>query len=59
MALDQPVLSDLLDALESGGDLDFMRRAMEVVLQALIDPEPSRICAELDALVAEFRDPAP
>ncbi len=39
MALDQSVLSDLLDALRSGGDLDFMREAMQLVLQALIDLE--------------------
>ena len=31
--------SDLLDALRSGGDLDFMREAMQLVLQALIDLE--------------------
>ena len=39
MALDQSALSDLLDALRSGGDLDFMRDAMQLVLQALIDLE--------------------
>src|SRR5204862_8210376 len=39
MALDQAALSDLLDALRSGGDLDFMREAMQLVLQALIDLE--------------------
>ena len=39
MALDQSALSDLLDALRSGGDLDFMREAMQLVLQALIDLE--------------------
>jgi transposase-like protein len=42
MALDQSCLSDLLDALKAGGDLDFLRRAMEVVLQALIDLEATR-----------------
>jgi len=30
MALDQSVLSDLLDALRAGGDLDFMREAMQL-----------------------------
>jgi putative transposase len=39
MALDQSALTDLLDALRSGGDLDFMREAMRLVLQALIDLE--------------------
>jgi putative transposase len=42
MALDQSVLTDLLDALRSGGDLDFMREAMQLVLQALIDLEASQ-----------------
>jgi transposase-like protein len=42
MTLDQSSLSELLDALKAGGDLDFMRRAMEVVLQALIDLEAAR-----------------
>jgi hypothetical protein len=39
MALDQSALAELLDALRSGGDLDFMREAMQLVLQALIDLE--------------------
>lgn len=39
MALDQSALSELLEALKAGGDLDFMRRAMEVVLQLLIELE--------------------
>jgi putative transposase len=42
MALDQSCLSELLDALRSGGDLDFMRQAMQVVLQALIDLEANQ-----------------
>jgi hypothetical protein len=46
MALDQSVLSDLLDALKAGGDLDFMRRAMEVVLQALIELEATEKTGE-------------
>src|SRR5436189_154321 len=57
MALDQSALTELLDALKAGGDLDFMRRAMEVVLQLLIELEATeKICGELDAVVAEFRD---
>jgi transposase len=41
MALDQSALTDLLDAFRSGGDLDFMREAMQLVLQALNDLEAS------------------
>ncbi len=41
MALDQSALTELLDTLRSGGDLDFMREAMQLVLQALIDLEAS------------------
>ena len=43
MALDQSALSELLDALRSGGDLDFMREAMQLVLQALIDLEAEAV----------------
>ncbi len=43
MALDQSALTDLLDALRSGGDLDFMREAMQLVLQALIDLEATEV----------------
>src|SRR4051812_20520557 len=43
MALDQSALSELLDALQSGGDLDFLRDAMQLVLQALIDLEASQV----------------
>ena len=43
MALDQSALTDLLDALRSGGDLDFMREAMQLVLQALIDLEATQV----------------
>ena len=39
MALDQSALSELLDALRAGGDIDFMREAMQLVLQALIELE--------------------
>ena len=39
MALDQSALTELLDSLRSGVDLDFMREAMQLVLQALIDLE--------------------
>jgi putative transposase len=43
MALDQSALTDLLDALRSGGDLDFLREAMQLVLQALIDLEATQV----------------
>ncbi len=39
MALDQSALTDLLDALRAGGDLDFLREATQLVLQALTDLE--------------------
>ena len=43
MALDQSALTELLDALRSGGDLDFLREAMQLVLQALIDLEATAV----------------
>ncbi len=39
MTLDQSVLTDLLDALRAGGDLDVLKEAMQLVLQALIEAE--------------------
>jgi putative transposase len=39
MALSQSALSDLLAALRAGGDLDVVREALRLVLQALIDAE--------------------
>ena len=39
MALDQSAVSELLDALRAGGDLDIVREALALVLQALIDAE--------------------
>lgn len=43
MALDQSALTELLDALRAGGDLDFMREAMQLVLQALIELEATEV----------------
>src|SRR5260370_10927389 len=43
MALDQSALTDLLDALRSGGDLDFLREAMQLVLQSLIELEATEV----------------
>ncbi|MCA1674072.1 MAG: IS256 family transposase, partial [Actinobacteria bacterium] len=43
MALDQSALSDLLDALRSGGDMDFMREAMQLMLQELVELEASQV----------------
>lgn len=46
MAIDKDALSELLDALRAGGDLDVVRAGMQLVLQALIDLEASEpICA--------------
>jgi hypothetical protein len=42
MALDQSALTELLDALRTGGDIDFMRDAMQLVLQELIDSKRPR-----------------
>jgi putative transposase len=42
MALSQSALSDLLDALRAGGDLDLIREALALVLQALIDAEAAQ-----------------
>lgn len=39
MILDKSALTDLLDALRSGGDLDVIREAMQLVRQALIEAE--------------------
>jgi putative transposase len=39
MALSKSALSDLLDALRAGGDLDVVREALGLVLQALIEAE--------------------
>ena len=46
MALDQSALTDLLDALRAGGDLDFMREAMQLVLQALIELEATEVIGD-------------
>jgi len=39
MAFNQFDLSELLDALRAGGDIDLIRESVEMVLQALIDAE--------------------
>jgi transposase-like protein len=39
MALDQSALSDLLEALRAGGDLDVVRSGLQLLLQALIELE--------------------
>jgi putative transposase len=43
MALDQSALTELLDALRAGGDIDFMRDAMQLVLQELIELEATQV----------------
>jgi putative transposase len=42
MALSKSALSELLDALRAGGDLDVIREALALVLQALIDAEAAQ-----------------
>jgi hypothetical protein len=42
MALSKSALSDLLDALRAGGDLDVIRESLALVLQALIDTEATQ-----------------
>ena len=42
MALDKSALSELLDALRAGGDLDVVREALALVLQALIEAEATQ-----------------
>jgi putative transposase len=42
MALDQSALSELLDALRVGGDLDVVRDGLALVLQALIEAEAAQ-----------------
>jgi len=42
MALSKSALSELLDALRAGGDLDVIREGLALVLQALIDVEATQ-----------------
>ena len=42
MALSKSALSDLLDALRAGGDLDVIREGLALVLQALIEAEAAQ-----------------
>ena len=43
MALSQSDLIDLLDAIRAGGDVDVVRRSVELGLQALIDTEATEV----------------
>jgi len=43
MALNESDLSELLDALRAGGDIDVIRRSVELVLQALIESEATEM----------------
>ena len=43
MALDESALTELLDALRAGGDIDFIREAMQLVLQELIELEATQV----------------
>jgi transposase-like protein len=42
MALDKDALSELLDALQAGGDIDVIRAGMQLVAQALIELEAAQ-----------------
>ena len=42
MALSKSALSELLDALHAGGDLDVIRQGLALVLQALIEVEATQ-----------------
>jgi putative transposase len=42
MALSKSALSELLDALRAGGDLDVIREGLALVLQALIEAEAAQ-----------------
>ena len=42
MALDKHALSELLDALRAGGDMDLIRSGLQLVLQALIELEAAQ-----------------
>jgi hypothetical protein len=42
MALSKSALSELLDALRAGGDLDIVREGLALVLQALIEAEATQ-----------------
>jgi putative transposase len=43
MALDKHALSELLDALRAGGDIDVVRAGMQLVAQALIELEAAQV----------------
>jgi len=43
VALSNSDVSDLLDAIRAGGDLDVVRRSVELVLQALTDTEATEV----------------
>jgi transposase-like protein len=43
VTLSQSDLSELLDALRAGGDLDIVRKSVELVLQALIEVEATEV----------------
>jgi putative transposase len=43
VALTKSDVTDLLDAIRAGGDIDVIRKGVELVLQALIDAEASEV----------------
>jgi hypothetical protein len=47
MALDKDALSELLEAIHAGGDLDLVRSGLQLVLQALIEMEAAQAVGAL------------
>jgi putative transposase len=43
VTLTQSDVSELLDAIRAGGDIDVIRKGVELVLQALIDAEATEV----------------
>jgi putative transposase len=57
VALSQSDLIDLLDAIRAGGDLDVVRRSVELVLQALIDTEATEVIGAATRISCSSRPP--
>jgi hypothetical protein len=55
VALNESDLSELPDPLRAGGDIDIIRRSVELVLQALIEAEATEVSGTPNVLRAELR----
>ena len=55
MALSKSDVIDLLDAIRAGGDLDVIRKGVELVLQALIDAEATETIGAAPGAGADCR----